>query len=129
MAEDEDWNAQLINQIQRGTAWRARMGLESRLVGGMWLSFVHSDALTIGWLAVRRNVRRRGVGRCLVERALGEASGGPVRVVTFGHGHPMGADADAARSMYYSLGFEHSTERPPQAPDGTSREVLRHPGR
>lgn len=95
-------------------------------MGGMWLSFTHPDAVTIAWLAVRRSARRRGVGSALVEQALGEAAGRPVRVVTYVEGYPMGAEANASRRMYRRLGFKLSVEIPPDAPDGTPCEVLWH---
>lgn len=59
MAENEEWSAGLKRHIDRATAWCARTGMGVRLVGGMWLSFTHSDAVTIAWLAVRRSARRR----------------------------------------------------------------------
>ena len=59
MAENQAWNARLKRHIDRATAWCARTGMGVPLVGGMWLWFTHPDAVTIGWLAVRRFARRR----------------------------------------------------------------------
>jgi ribosomal protein S18 acetylase RimI-like enzyme len=93
----------------------------------MWLSYSQPDAVTIEWLAVRRERRRRGIARGLVEEALVEAAGRSVRVVTYGGGHPVKVEAEAAREFYRRLGFEPSAEIPPKGPygpDGTPREVL-----
>lgn len=129
MATNEEWNARLNRHIDRGTAWCARIGSGTTMVGGMWLSYTHPDAITIAWLAVQYGARRLGVGSALVEKALTEADGQPVRVVTFGHGHPSGDDAEASRRMYRSLGFTPSTETPPDAPDDAPREVFWHDGK
>ncbi len=64
----------------------------------------------------------RGVGRALVLRALQQANGRPVHVITFGAGHPGGAEAEAARCLYRSLGFQPHDHDP--AADGTPRELL-----
>ena len=69
MAESEEWSARLKRHIDRATAWCARTGMGVPLVGGMWLSFTHPDAVTIGWLAVRRSARRR-LDRGPVDHAL-----------------------------------------------------------
>ena len=55
---------------------------------------------------------------CARDRA---AKGRPVHVVTFGADHPLGAEADAARRLYFSLGFQtHEHDRA----DGTPRELF-----
>ena len=123
MADTDEWIARLRRHIDHGTAWCARLG-SGPIVGGMLLSRSHPDAVTIGWLAVRSDHRRHGVGRALVEKAVAEAAGRPVRVVTFGEGHPMGPEAEASRMMSRRLGFKPAAEIPPDAPDGTPREVL-----
>ncbi len=123
MADSDEWIARLRRHIDDGTAWCARLG-SGPIVGGMLLSRSHPDAVTIGWLAVRSDNRRHGVGRALAEKAVAEAAGRPVRVVTFGEGHPMGPEAEASRVMYRRLGFKPAAEIAPDAPDGTPREVL-----
>ena len=54
--------------------------------------------------------------------ALQEANGRPVHVVTFGAEHPGGAEAEAARDLYRSLGFQPFEHDP--AADGTPRELF-----
>lgn len=126
MADSDEWIARLRRHIEHGTAWCARPGSGGPMVGGMLLSGSPPDAITIGWLAVRSDHRRRGVGRALVEKAVAEAASQPVRVVTFGEGHPMGPEAEASRVMYRRMGFKPAVEIPPDALDGTPREVLLH---
>jgi ribosomal protein S18 acetylase RimI-like enzyme len=124
MANNDNWVARLRRHIDRGTAWCASIAPLQEMVGGMWLSSTNADAVTIAWLAVRREARRRGVGSALVGQALAEAGGRTVRVVTFGEGHPMNEEADAARDLYRRLGFKQSREVLPIARDGTPRVVF-----
>lgn len=124
MADSDEWIARLRRHIDHGTAWCARLASGGPMVGGMLLSLSRPDAVTIGWLAVRSDHRRHGVGRALVEKAVTEAAGRPVRVVTFGEGHPMGLEAEASRTMYRRLGFKPAADIAPDASDGTPREVL-----
>jgi ribosomal protein S18 acetylase RimI-like enzyme len=126
MAESKEWLALLRRHIEGGTAWCVRLASDGPMVGGMWLS-QGADALSIKWLAVSNEYRRRGVGRALVAVALAEAAGRPVHVVTFGDGHPMAEQAHAARELYRRLGFKPSSETPPDGPDGTPRMSLWHP--
>lgn len=70
MADNDDWIARLRRHIDRGTAWSARLGSRGPMVGGMLLSLREPDAVTIGWLAVKADHRRRGVGRALVAKAV-----------------------------------------------------------
>ena len=120
MAGEPAWEEHLVAHIQRGTAWCVRDA--GRMVaGGMWLSNASDGCLHIRWLAVARGMRRRGVGRALVLSALRQANGRPVHVVTFGAGHPGGAEAEAGRGLYRSLGFESREQR---SCDGTPRELL-----
>ena len=79
MADSDEWNTQLWRHIDRGTAWCARPDSEVPIVGGMWLSYSHPDAVTISWPAVRREHRRRGIGRALVEEDPKPCSGVIVR--------------------------------------------------
>jgi ribosomal protein S18 acetylase RimI-like enzyme len=127
MADEVGWLSALGRHLDRGTALGARAGPGLPMVGGVWLSPTTHDAVSIDWLAVRSDHRRRGVGRTLVEAALEEAAGRPVRVVTFGREHPQEAEAEAAIEFYRHLGFEESTEVPPKGrrgPDGTPRQVM-----
>ena len=121
MASDPTWEKHLIANIRRGTAWCVR-DTSRTFCGGMWLSCPADDCLHIRWLAVSRAARRRGGGRALVLYAIERAKGRPVHVVTFGADHPLGAEAEAARRLYFSLGFEpYEHDR---AADGTPRELL-----
>ena len=126
MATSEKWLALLRTHIEGGTAWCVQLASDGPMVAGMWLSH-GADTLSIKWLAVGKEHRRRGIGRELVAAALAEAAGRPVHVVTFGDGHPMAEEAHAALELYRRLGFEPSSEIPPDGPDGTPRMSLRHP--
>lgn len=123
MANNGGWIARLQRHIERGTAWCASIAPLQEMVGGMWLSS-DADTVTIAWLAVRREARRKGVGSALVEQALAEAGGRTVRVVTFGDRHPLKEESDAARDLYRRLGFKQSFEVLPVARDGTPRVVF-----
>ena len=92
------------------------------MLGGMFGSEAGDE---IGWLAVFPDARRRGAARALVQHTLTTAHG-PVRVTTFGAGHPH-PDAEAARQLYSALGFV-STGRTHDGPDGTPREQFVHAG-
>jgi GNAT superfamily N-acetyltransferase len=121
MAGDPTWEKHLAANIRRGAAWCVRDASRS-FCGGMWLSWHDAACLHIRWLAVSRDVRRRGAGRALVLCAIDRAKGRPVHVVTFGADHPFGAEAEAARRLYFSLGFqayEHD-----RAADGTPRALF-----
>ena len=80
----------------------------------------------LGWLAVLPEARGRGAGRALVETVIAHAGARRVEVVTFGAGHPAGADAEHARRLYRALDFEFEAAVP-GAPDGTPRELLIRP--
>lgn len=123
MADSPEWNSRLLRHIDEGTAWCGRLD-SGQMVGGLLLSRRHPEVVTIGWLAVLSKHRCRGVGRALVEKAIAEADGGLLRVVTFGGGHPLPFEAEASRRMYRRMGFELADEIPPHAPDGAAREVL-----
>lgn len=128
MADSDEWIARLEEQIASERAWCARCDGDAEMVGGMWLADADPDVVTISWLAIRPDHRRRGVATALVEEAFVRAAGRPLRVVTFGEGHPLSAEADAARKLYVGMGFEPSDEIAPDGPDGTPRGVLRHRG-
>jgi len=121
MARDPIWEEQLIANVKRGTAWCVRDATD-RFAGGMWLSYPPDRSLHIRWLPVARGMRRRGAGRALLLRAIEQARGRPIHVVTFGADHPGGPEAEAARWLYRSLAF-HPYEHEPAA-DGTPRELL-----
>lgn len=124
MADSEAWFERLTRNIDRRSAWCVRSGPAGRVVGGMWLSLTNPHEITITWLAVDRDHRRRGIGSALIAKALELAEGHSVRVVTFGEGHPMSAAAEASHFFYRRLGFTPCSEVPPEGPDGTPREVL-----
>jgi GNAT superfamily N-acetyltransferase len=121
MAGDPTWEEQLVANVKRGTAWCVT-DVTDTFAGGMWLSYPADRCLHIRWLAVARGMRRRGVGRALVVRAIEQARGRPVHVVTFGADHPGGPEAEAAGHLYRSLGFQPYEHEP--AADGTPRELL-----
>jgi GNAT superfamily N-acetyltransferase/uncharacterized protein (DUF1330 family) len=121
MGDDARWNEILVRNIDRGTAWVATSA-DGEMLGGMFGSEAGDE---IGWLAVFPDARRRGAARALVQHTLTTAHG-PVRVTTFGTGHPH-PDAEAARQLYSTLGFV-STGRTHDGPDGTPREQFVHDG-
>ncbi len=127
-AASERWIARLEDHIAAGRAWCARHAADGEMVGGMWLTDADTDVVTIDWLAVRPDHRRRGVATALLEEAVARAAGRPMRVVTFGEGHPLTAEANAALELYVGMGFEPAHEVAPDGPDGTPRGVLRRPG-
>lgn len=115
MADSDEWITQLRRHIDHGTAWCARLG-SGPIVGGMLLSRSHPDAVTIGWLAVQSDHRRHGVGKALVEKAVAEAPGRPVRVVTFGEGTQWALRPKPPESCTTAWGFRPAAEIPPNAP-------------
>ena len=91
------------------------------LIGGLLFSPV-PPRYTIGWLAVAGPHRRRGIGRQLVEHALGLVEApAEVVVTTFGEECPEG---EPARRFYARMGF-HAAERAPDGPEGGTRQIFR----
>lgn len=112
-----DFREVLTRNIHRGSALVAR-DEAGRVTGGLLFSVTERSGV-IGWLAVRSGHRRVGVGRALVEAALGQfATLTEVRVDTFGREEPAGAPA---RRLYESVGFVLS-EKLPTRPDGVHRD-------
>ena len=122
---DPSFEGALRRGIARGDAFRVREGDEgSPLLGGLLLSR-QPPVYTVGWLAVASHVRRRGLGRLLVDRALSLVRPpAEVVVTTFGPNIPEG---EPARRFYEALGFRPAEMAPP-APDGATRQIYRlHP--
>jgi ribosomal protein S18 acetylase RimI-like enzyme len=76
LRDDPDFRRALVTNITRGTAFCVREDdgpPGARLVGGLLLSPARPDRpeYRIGWLAVGPVWRRQGIGRRLVEHALG----------------------------------------------------------
>lgn len=124
MIDDPYFYQALYRNIGRGSAYCVREGdglPGMPLLGGLLLSS-HPPEYRIGWLAVRGDSRRRGVGRRLVEHALALVQPpAEVSVVTFVASAPPGA---AARSFYTRLGFSPA-ELVSSGPDGQPRQVFR----
>ena len=125
MADAPDWNRHLHRHVEDGTAWCA-VDAAGAVVGGVWWSTPAAAPAHLGWLAVLPEARGRGAGRALVETVIAHAGARRVEVVTFGAGHPAGADAEHARRLYRALDFEFEAAVP-GAPDGTPRELLIRP--
>ncbi len=73
LVEDAEFHRALRKNIARGTAYCVREGdgpPGTPLAGGLLFS-PRPPAYRLGWLAVAGGWRRRGVGRALVEHALG----------------------------------------------------------
>jgi GNAT superfamily N-acetyltransferase len=114
MPNDLMFRDSLRQNVARGTAFCVR--IDGAIAGGMMFT-----AGRIGWLAVSKKYRRRGIGRALVAHA--QAEGRDIRVTTFGNGHPH-PDSQTARTLYNVLGFQTLTEVAAPGPDGTPREDL-----
>jgi RimJ/RimL family protein N-acetyltransferase len=125
MADTADWNAHLLRHLADGTAWCAVDG-SGRVLGGVWCSARPGAPAHLGWLAVLPNARGRGAGRALVARVIAHAGPRRLEVVTFGAGHPAGAEAEHARRLYRTLDFEF-VAAVSGAPDATPRELLIRP--
>jgi hypothetical protein len=84
-----DFREVLARNVARGTALLVRDD-DGAVIGGVLLS-VKKDRCVIGWLAVRAAGRRAGVGRVLLEAALGAMAGSvDVTVDTFGGDNTAG---------------------------------------
>jgi ribosomal protein S18 acetylase RimI-like enzyme len=117
----------LLANIERGTAFcvREQDGPPgARLLGGLLLSPARSDRpeYRIGWLAVGKAWRCRGIGQMLVEHALDLAEpSAPISVVTFWDN----SEASRVASRFYErLGFQPAEEAAP-GPEGGVRRVFR----
>lgn len=95
---------------------------DGSLVAATWLR-PDDETLTIVWIAVFAHARRHGAGKLLIEQAMREANGMPVRVVTFGADHPH-PEAPKTRAFYEAMGFAVTDEVPETSPDGTSRQAF-----
>lgn len=112
-----DFREVLARNVARGTALLVRDD-DGAVIGGVLLS-VKEDRCVIGWLAVRAESRGAGVGRVLLEAALGAMPGSvDVTVDTFGGDNLAG---EPARHLYGRAGFFLAEVLPP-GPDGRSRE-------
>lgn len=119
---DPSFEGALARCIARGDAFCVREGAEgSPLLGGLLFSR-QPPVYTLGWLAVAERGRRRGVGRLLVQHALGLVRPpAEVVVTTFGPDLPEG---EPARRFYEVMGFTPAEMAPP-APDGSTRQLYR----
>ncbi len=95
---------------------------ESSLVRGFLLSWVVTDELQILDVAVDPAVRRRGLGRALLEHAFDDARLSEVRLVLL----EVRASNEPALALYRGLGFEETRVRKAYYPDGEDGiEMLR----
>jgi len=109
MVSDPLFHQALYRNIGRGSAFCIRSCVREGdglpgvpLLGGLLFSS-HPPKYRIGWLAVREESRRCGVGRRLVEHVLSLVQPpAEVSVITFVATEPEGM---AARSFYENLGF------------------------
>ena len=127
LRDDPTFRRALLANIERGTAFciREEDGPPGApLAGGLLFSPARPDRPEhrIGWLAVGHAWRRRGLGRLLVEHALGRvAPPAPVAVVTFDGASEA---ARVARRFYERLGFRPAEPAAP-GPEGGARRVYR----
>ncbi len=124
MVNDPGFHRALRKNIQRGTAFCIRKGDAAPggiLPGGILFS-PKPPLYTIGWLAVTKSSRRRGIGRLLVEHVISLVQPpAEITVTTFG---PDAAEGQPARRFYESMGFQPSEPAPP-GPEGGSRQIYR----
>jgi len=124
MVDEPGFHKALHKNIARGTAFCIREAdgpPGAPLVGGLLFS-PKPPIYTIGWLAVTQSYQRQGIGRRLVEYAIGLVHAPAELVVTtFGSDHPGG---EPARCFYEKLGF-HAAEPAPHGPEGGSRQIFR----
>ncbi|MGW2491575.1 GNAT family N-acetyltransferase [Streptomyces sp. NPDC001606] len=123
MVEDPGFHRAVEKHIRRSTALVAEAAhagpLGALLFGGT--APVHE----VHWLVVAEQARGTGVGRALMEDAVGRFVPGPgtLQVTTFGPDHP-GAVTSGARAFYESLGFTPAEPTAP-GPEGGSRQIYR----
>ncbi|MEO3973440.1 GNAT family N-acetyltransferase [Streptomyces sp. CAU 1734] len=123
MVGEPGFHRAVRSHIGRGTALVAE-GDGKDLFGGL-LFGVAPPAYHVDWLVVSAGSRGQGVGRALLDAALGRFVAGPgtLDVVTFGDDHP-GAVASGARVFYERLGFTAGEVTEP-GPEGGSRQIYR----
>jgi ribosomal protein S18 acetylase RimI-like enzyme len=121
MLADPVFSRAVQRQIARG---RALACGQPELLGGLLVG-VRPPVHHLNWLVVDERARGRGVGRALVEAAIGRfvSVPGTVEVITLGAEHP-GAAASGARAFYERLGFRPG-EPAPAGPEGGPRQVYR----
>lgn len=124
MARDPVFQRALSRNIARRTAYciRESDGVPgSPLVAGLLVS-PRPPVYRIGWLVVRKSDRRSGIGRALLEHALGQIQPpAEILVVTFG---PDVQGGESARSFYQKMGFAPGEMAEPSA-SGAVRQVFR----
>jgi GNAT superfamily N-acetyltransferase len=122
--DDPGFRRALHRNVARGTAFCVREGSAppgAPLLGGLLFS-PKPPVYTLGWLAVVEGHRRQGIGRRLVEHAIGLVKPPAELVVTtFGAGNPAG---ESARRFFQWMGFRPA-EPAPDGPEGGSRQVFR----
>lgn len=124
MSDDPGFRNALHKNIDRGTAFcirEAKGPAGVPLLGGLLFS-PKPPIYAIGWLAVTQSCRRNGVGRRLMEYAIGLVeSPAEIVVTTFGEDNPEGRPA---RRFYEQFGFR-AAEPAPNGSEGSTRQVFR----
>jgi ribosomal protein S18 acetylase RimI-like enzyme len=125
MVDEPAFLRALQNNIGRGSAFCVRDGdgpPGATLLGGMLFSSTHTPLYRIGWLAVAEPARGRGIGRRLVQHALGLVTPPAEVVVTTFAKTVVGGEH--ARRLYEGFGFRPA-ETAPNGPEGGARQVFR----
>lgn len=100
LVHDEEYQAAVDKNIHRSTAIYVENKDTSEIIGAMMYS---PHSFHIGWLAVRPNYRRKGIGTALVQYMVAAMHKDvPIRVKVFLETDPPGK---VAHAFYRSLGF------------------------
>ena len=124
MVNEPSFMRSLMRNIERGSAFCIREAdgpAGTPLQAGMLFS-IRSPRYEIGWTAVCRACRQRGLGMVLLKQALSPVPApADIIVTTFG---PNVAGGEAARAFYAKAGFVPA-EMTGNGPEGESRQVFR----
>jgi GNAT superfamily N-acetyltransferase len=107
-----DWFGNADGIREAATAVRTHEGFvaerDDEVVGFLTLVHPYPTTSEISWMAVRRDRRRTGVGRALVDAAVGELSGRGVRLLavkTLSDREDPGPEYAQTRAFYLANGF------------------------
>lgn len=124
MVDERGFHAALTKNISRGSAFCVRVddgSVGSELMGGLLFS-CRPPIYRIGWLAVAKTWRRKGVATVLIDHVLPQiVPPANLMVTAFGTDNDAGAPA---RYFYEQMDFDFLEDTDP-GPEGGSRVILR----